>query len=653
MDEQDQYQNDSEEQDVEAEFQDAQSSQDEQDREREVDDSQTLAELHAELEAMVVPIDPTYMQRQQLLKGAVAFVHFDAPSSKSNMVEALVHRDTLTAIDRGRYVSIVCIGDNKEYTGRIAEGPFFDPDALKRDSTPVEFIVMNQNVGKIPLLPEYHGRIVIEILGEERNGTLMGAVRRPHPGSPIKPFDPAMMQKMLKLQGNICLGYLDNYKDTLICLDENDKGVIPRNFLTVGTIGSGKSNTNQVFMEETLANGFAQIVLDPEGEYIFMDQPAQETGLAEELQPFKRVPQGVKKLTVYRPPRTISKRLDSVEFSVPFDSLSAEMIMELTEMLPAQQIRFPLLYEQAIQYHLKETGQHHDLAPDDLDIAHGFKGIKLERLVTMLKEELDHFTHKSDQPGNTLARTTSRKKNKGGEDESEGTTEKQQVVEKKYYFHKYKLQPLIQNQQDNVSYRALYFRLLDLQRTRLFDRDDAPPLNAKHLCFPGNLAVIDLSDCDSQAIVNIIVADLLTRIYRYKLALTDDQNLQRKVIITLEEAHGFVSRERQGQMTQTLDQLRRIARRGRKRWLCLHLVTQSPQHLPAELFELANNKIIHQMTGSENLRVLKAAAGMVNEAIWDEVPSLGRGRAVVVSSQFPHPIIARIRRAASKRNFQN
>ena len=94
-----------------------------------------------------------------------------------------------------------------------------------------------------------------------------------------------------------------------------------------------------------------------------------------------------------------------------------------------------------------------------------------------------------------------------------------------------------------------------------------------------------------------------------------------------------------------------MARRGRKRWLALHFVTQSPQHLPSELFELANNKIIHQTTGTENLRVLKAAAGTINEGIWDDVPRLGLGRAIVVSHQFPHPIIVRVRPAASRRNY--
>jgi uncharacterized protein len=614
---------------------------------------QTLEDLNAELELEEVPIDPTYVQRQQLLQGAIAFVHFDAPSTKSNMIEALVHRDKLTDIDRGRYVRIKCIGDNKEYTGRIAEGPFFDPDALKRDSTPVEFIVMNQSVGKVPLLPDYHGRIVVEILGEERNGTLLGAVRRPHPGSPIKPYDTAMMQKMLNLEGKICLGYLDNYEDTFVYLDEKDKGVIPRNLLTVGTIGSGKSNTNQVFIEETLANGFAQIVLDPEGEYIFMDQPAEDKDtLMKELEPFNRKPRGVKTITVYRPPRTTSNRRDAKEFSVPFDSLSAEMIMELIEMSSAQQSRFMLLYDQAVRCLRKMNRSNTtQFTEEDFDISHGYSGIKLASLISILDQEIAYYEEKKEK---SSGKGTSQKSRKAPSVDTEANVQEiEETPKKTYYFQRCEVEPLMRDHNDESSYPALRRKLLGLSRTGIFDKKDAPPLNIAQLCRPGHLSVIDMSDCGNQQIVNIIIADLLTRVYRYKITMSETENEKNKVIITLEEAHGFVSRERQNQMTQTLDQLRRIARRGRKRWLCLHFVTQSPQHLPAELFELANNKIIHQMTGSENLRVLKAAAGMVNEAIWDEVPSLGRGRAVIVSSQYPHPIIVRIRRAASKRNFQH
>ena len=494
------------------------------------------------------PGDEELLRRAEEAAGAIAFVHFDPSSARSSVIEALVHHGDLTKIHRGLYVLIFSTKDQRRYSGRIVEGPFYNPDALKRDSTPIQFIILNQGKGKVLSVPEYHGWIRVEILGEERSGTLLGAVRRPHPASPVLPYDASMMSSMLNLDGDIRIGMLDNYEDVFVQIDSNNKGVIPRNWLTVGTIGSGKSNTTQVFTEETLEANYAQIVVDPEGEYIFMDRPSESPSVEEDLEKFERAPQGVKSITVYRPPGSESKRTDAIEFSVPFDSLS-----------PA---------------------------------------------------------------------------------------------EMKIYCHKYAIEPLTQDQHDAVSYGALMKKLRELQMMRLFDRKDAPMLDMVKLTQPGHLSVIDMSDSREQQVVNIVIADLLARVYHYKMGLTEEQNTERKVILTIEEAHGFVSRDKKDRMEQTLDQLRRIARRGRKRWLALHFVTQSPQHLPSELFELANNKIIHQTTGSENLRVLKAAAGTVNEALWDDVPSLGRWRAiVVVSGQYPHPIMVQIRPAASRRNY--
>src|SRR5215510_15100102 len=180
--------------------------------------------------------------------GALAFVHFDPNATKSSIIEVLVHRDDLMKVHRGLYVHILSTKDERRYSGRVIEGPFFAPDALKRDSTPVQFIILNQGQGKVLSVPEYHGWAKIEILGEERDGTLFGAVRRPHPASPVFPYDSSMMSGMLHLSGNIQLGTLDNYDDVFVRIDGNDKGVIPRNWMTVGTVGSGKSNTTQVFI---------------------------------------------------------------------------------------------------------------------------------------------------------------------------------------------------------------------------------------------------------------------------------------------------------------------------------------------------------------------------------------------------------------------
>lgn len=577
-------------------------------------------------------------------EGAIAFIHFDPSSAKSNMVEALVHYDDVSNVHRGLYVHVLS-SDGRRYSGRVVEGPFYNPDALKRDSTPVQFIILNQGRGKALAVPEYHAWVQIEILGEEKGGQLLGAVRRPRPASPIIPYDSSLMENMMHLTGNIILGLLDNYPDVLVRIDGNEKGVMPRNWLTVGTTGSGKSNTTQVFTEETLQAGYAQIVVDPEGEYILMDDPTDQNM---DLRPYQRDKQGVSNLTVYRPPNADSKREDAQQFSVPFDSLNPDVIVELAEMNSAQQIRFTFLYDQAIQVLRKkqekeggEKGIATKLQADEWDVTRGYPGIKLHSLVEMLNQEMRYFNWKREHKNAD--------KGKSKKDQEADAPKKEEGM--KIYCHQYQLEPLVQDQQDAASYGALRKKLRELQMLEIFDRTDAPPLDMDKLSEPGHLSVIDMSDANSQQVVNIVIADLLARMYEYKMKLNEEENNQRKVFITIEEAHGFISREKQDKMEQTLDQLRRIARRGRKRWLALHFVTQSPQHLPSELFELANNKIIHQTTGSENLRVLKAAAGSVNEGIWSDVPSLGRGRAVIISSQYPHPIIARIRPAASKRNY--
>jgi hypothetical protein len=591
----------------------------------------------AELEA--IADDPELLKLAAQVEGAIAFVHFDPSTAESHTVEALVHSSDLTKVHRGLYVHIISLKDNRHYSGRIVEGPFYNPDALKRDSTPVQFIILNQGQGKVLAVPEYHGWVKIEILGEEREGNLGGAVRRPHPASPIKPYDTALMEQMLQLGGDMVIGQLDNYPDVLVRIDSQDKNIVPRNWLTVGTVGSGKSNTDQVFIEETLRAGYAQVVIDPEGEYVSMDEPSQAANVGEALEAYDRHLQGVEHITVYCPPGAQSKRQGATHFSVQFSSLSPEVIAELVGMNSAQQMRFTFLYDQAVQVLRKEQGKQTSLGSDDWDVSRGYVGVTLKLLLSMLDDELDYYNNKR-----------SAKKDDNNKKDSNSTTHLVPLTPQTY-FHQWAIPPLINDHQDVVSYGALRKKLRELNMSKIFDVDGVSPLDMKRLSEPGHLSVIDMSDAGDQQVVNIVIADLLAQMYRYKMSLSEEDNVKRKVVLTIEEAHGFVSREKQDKMEQTLDQLRRIARRGRKRWLVLHFVTQSPQHLPSELFELAVNKIIHQTTGTENLRVLKAAAGAVNESIWKDVPTLGRGRAVFVSDKYPHPILVRVRPAASKRNY--
>ncbi len=112
---------------------------------------------------------------------------------------------------------------------------------------------------------------------------------------------------------------------------------------------------------------------------------------------------------------------------------------------------------------------------------------------------------------------------------------------------------------------------------------------------------MDLSGTDSPTINNIVIADMLRNIQRAQDAAYQAWERQgahgepRKVLIIIEEAHEFVSADRISKMPILFEQVSRIAKRGRKRWLALAFVTQLPQNLPREVLGLVNNHVLHKI----------------------------------------------------------
>jgi DNA helicase HerA-like ATPase len=182
-------------------------------------------------------------------------------------------------------------------------------------------------------------------------------------------------------------------------------------------------------------------------------------------------------------------------------------------------------------------------------------------------------------------------------------------------------------------------RLLNrLRRFGIFDSTD-DLLDVGDFIKAGKVSVLDLSNSYTVQVNNIVIAYLLRKIFDSKISNPDLP----PTIIFIEEAHTFVSKENASKMEALLDRLREVTRRGRKRWLGLCFISQQPSHLPEEIFELCNTKIIHQTTGNRNLNALKISGGNVNEAIWDDVPTLGQGRSIIISPQFQHPIMTNMR----------
>ena len=74
-------------------------------------------------------------------------------------------------------------------------------------------------------------------------------------------------------------------------------------------------------------------------------------------------------------------------------------------------------------------------------------------------------------------------------------------------------------------------------------------------------------------------------------------------------AHEFLSAERVRRMPNLFGTVSRIARRGRKRWLGLALVSQHPQHLPDELLGLLNGYVVHRLNDANTIGRLRRSIG--------------------------------------------
>ena len=83
------------------------------------------------------------------------------------------------------------------------------------------------------------------------------------------------------------------------------------------------------------------------------------------------------------------------------------------------------------------------------------------------------------------------------------------------------------------------------------------------------------------------------------------------------------------------------------------VVSQQPGHLPPEIFELCNTRIVHTLRSMHNLDALMSTTGDVTRELWARCPLLGTGEAVLSSPQLKRPIVVQMRPAMSRRKFIN
>lgn len=531
-------------------------------------------------------------------KEPLGFINFDGVTGENNEIDIVVPNKRLDIIRRGQYVRVESVsgGRVRNYLANIVRGPFYVPDAVSKDSAFSCAAILHAD--EVKFRPDFHGVCKAEILGEIASDSMnvTGSFSRPYPQAAIYPLSNEEIEKHLKLEGDMYLGELYGYAGVRLRFPSNKNAALPRNLGIFGTVGSGKTNTSQVIIEEASAAGWAVVVIDVEGEYVDMDQPSNEKSLLSLHKRFHTQPDGLGNVKVYHCINTDPSRRDSKEFSIRFSHLRPEVLSEIMQLSEVQEQIFLEIWFGIAQQRAGRTrsGGGKGLISHLMDEDAAPSGITLNEIIDRLDEILD---------------------------------------EKK---------PTIGTRS---SLYALKRKLRKLQRQDIFDKS-VHLGDYSEIVKGGKVSIIDLSGSYNEEINNIVVVDMLRSIFNLKLKGKNET----PVLIIIEEAHTLVSDENAKRMSETLEILREISRRGRKRWISLCFVSQQPSHLPPEIYELCNTKIIHQTTSGRNLTAIKNSTGSVNPGVWDQVPVLGQGRCLFISSFFSNrPILADIRICKSKR----
>lgn len=571
-------------------------------------------------------------QEDESFIGAIGRTMYDTPTSKDNTVTVLLPADNIGKVPAQSLVRIKSRpeekgGDGRQYLGAVVEGPFAEPDGLRADAP----IVITTTVRGATFMPRYHGRVQVEILGEEVDGVLEPPRFRPLPNSPAFILDQEETRTMMGLISDLELGYAVGFENMAVQIPSRKKSVLPRHVGVLGTTGGGKSTTVSGLIHQFYKAGIFTVVIDTEGEYTQIDRPTEDANMVRLLKRLERQPEGVKELyvlhlvgrdTTATPPTPIR------EFSIEFASLSPYAVTEILDLSDAQIDRFFKAYDVA-KLVLRELGlfpqkgnmEEEKIAMEINEFESGYPHLTLSQLIDIASFYLNSLAHSDYDPYNTEFKSEQAKR----------------AIEQRI--------SAVQTNNE-ISWKALLGKLWRLKRTDIFDNPKAKPIPFDKLIAPGRTIIVDLSDTDSTIINNLVISNILRGIQsQQEIAYEKAEQEQlppTPIMVVIEEAHEFLSRDRISKMGNLFEQVARIARRGRKRWTGLLFVTQLPQHLPDEVLGLINNFILHKITDTNVISRLKRSIGGIDEGLWNRLPNLAPGQAIVSMTSISRPLLVAI-----------
>jgi Helicase HerA, central domain len=563
-------------------------------------------------------------------KGADGMTMFDMPASQDNLITVLLPKKNIRNIGAHSLIEIRSRikengGDGRIYRGIVVAGPFHEPDGIRADA----HMMITTTIHGAIFMPNFHGKVQVELLGEMAGEVMMPPRFRPLPNSPVFVLSKEETAKALKVdpEPGITLGMAIGHDDIEVKIPSNKKTVIPRHIGILGTTGGGKSTTISGLMSQFQQHNIATIVIDTEGEHTHVDKATTDPNMLRLLQNRGIDAKGIANMEVYHMVgrETRAKGNTPVKtFTMDFSSLSPYAAADILGLNEAQFGRFFKAYD-AAKLILKDLGVypkkgHEEQESIQLDeFETGWPKITLSILIDVAGMILDRMNGKDLNPFNQILKSDPAK-----------VAARIAAVDTSH----------------EISWGALLSKLWQLSRTKVFDNQSAKPIPFAELIAPGKLTIFDLSDSDSSMINNIVIANLLKGIQvvqetAYDEAVRKEEN-PTPVSIIIEEAHEFLSKERISKMSNLFQQVARIARRGRKRWLGLVFVTQLPQHLPDEVLGLINSFILHKISDANVVSQLKRSIGGVDQSLWNRLPGLAAGQAIVSAPSLSRSLLVAI-----------
>lgn len=188
--------------------------------------------------------------------------------------------------------------------------------------------------------------------------------------------------------------------------------------------------------------------------------------------------------------------------------------------------------------------------------------------------------------------------------------------------------------------RALYYlyRLQDI--VVLGDRTT----DIKEILAPWRLSVIDLSGLSDRE-SDLIAYLILKEVFKIKTQ-PEDEKFKYPVFLFIEEAQRFIPPPVVGS-TYSGELIKRIAAEGRKFGIFLTLVTQRPSKVHPDVLSQCNSQIIMRITNPIDQKAVIEASERLGKELLDDLPSLGRGEAVIVGEIINVPAVVMVRKRRS------